>query len=259
MAWLDLGCLVLTVCLWHWGRRYGRVHLERMQAMLARSLSLPYQIACLTDRPGDVPAGIAVFDIKHTIRPGDFNCIRRMWLYGGKSKKGLWPGDLGARLLQLDLDIVLTDSIDPLVDRPDPFVIWKSESTRKANRPHGWAYNATIMLLDAGARRDVWDRYRANPKQIERDANLDGWDVKTCSDQAIATYLLKDNPPAVWTQEDGIYSYRALSGPDGMKDPGTLPANCRLVSFHGRRGNRHPGDPVLQSRSPWILSHWCAA
>lgn len=251
---------MLTVVLWHWGQRYGRVHIERMQAMLARHLSLPHRITCITDRPSDVPLGLSTFDVKHTIPKRDFNCIRRMWLYAGApAKPGKpWPGDLGDRLLQLDLDVVLTDDITPLVDRLDPFVIWKSESTRKPNRPHGWAYNATVMLLTPGARRDVFDRYDADRPRIEREADRDGWDVRTNSDQAIATYLLKDNPPAVWTAEDGIHSYRAFAGPDGMKDRG-LPDGCRLVSFHGRRGARHPGAADLQKRSPWILDHWSAA
>lgn len=243
--------------LWHWGRRYSSEHLVRMQRMLARTLSLRHRIVCITDQPRDVPAGMGVFDIKHTLRPGDFKCIRRMWLYAGADRKGRpSPAFLGDRLLQLDLDVVLTDSIDPLVGRSEPFVIWKGESTKKPNRPHGWAYNATIMLLTPGARADVWDRYQADRDGVNKAADADGWDVKTNSDQAIATYLLKDNPPAVWTEADGIYSYRALAGKDGEKDTGVLPPGCRLVSFHGRSGARHPGDPVLQQKSPWIADHW---
>lgn len=249
---------MLTVVLWKWGQRYGRVHLERMQSMLSRCLSLPHRIVCITDRPNDVPKGMATFDVNHTIPKDDSKCIRRMWLYAGPGKKGRpWPGDLGDRLLQLDLDVVLTDSIDPLVDRPEPFVIWKGDSTKKPDRPHGWAYNATVMLLNAGARRDVWDRYQADRKGVEKAANKDGWDVPTNSDQGVATYLLKDNPPAVWTSDDGIYAYRAIAGPNGEKDQG-LPAGCRLVSFHGRGGARHPGASELQQKSPWIREHWRA-
>ena len=231
-----------------------------MREMLARHLSLPHEIVCITDRPEDVPAGIKTFNVKHTIGKRDHNCLRRMWLYAGQPKKSgvPWPGDLGDRLLQLDLDVVLTDCIDPLVDRPDPFVIWKSDSTVRSNRWHGWAFNATVMLLDAGARRDVYDRWVADPVGVTQAANADGWDVKTCSDQAIATYLLKDKPTAFWTEADGIYAYRCISGPDGMKDKG-LPEGCRIVSFHGRRGNRHPGVKELQERSPWIREHWAVA
>lgn len=249
--------MTLTIVLWHWGQRYGPQHLVRMRSMLARHLSFTHRIVCITDRPSDVPAGMQSFDVAHTIpKRGDFNCIRRMWLYAGKQPKGRpWPGDLGERLLQLDLDVVLTDTIDPLVNRPDDFVIWKSDSTKKPNRPHGWAYNATVMLLTPGARADVYSRYQDDRKGIEREADADGWDVRCCSDQAIATYLLKDRPPATWTQADGIYAYRAFAGPDGMKDQG-LPPGCRLVSFHGRRGARHPGAKELQARSPWIQHHW---
>jgi hypothetical protein len=28
------------------------------------------------------------------------------------------------------------------------------------------------------------------------------------------------------------------------------------VSFHGRRGKRHPGAKELQAKSPWIAEHW---
>lgn len=249
---------MISVCLWHWGRRYGAVHIQRMKSMLERQLHLPHKIVCITDRPEDVPAGCDVFNVKHTIQSrGDFKCIRRMWLYGGKpSKPGrLWAGDLGDRLLQLDLDMVLTDDVTPLFDRPEPLVIWRGDSAVKPNRPHGWAYNATVMLLTPGARRDVYDRYLEDPQSIHRQADADGWDVATNSDQAIATYLLKDGRVDYWTNDDGIYAYRGIAGPDGSKDQG-LPAGCRIVSFHGRSGARHPGDSVLQKRSPWIVEHW---
>lgn len=247
---------MITVCLWHWNGRYGRQHLEKMRNMLARHLSLPHRITCITDRKSDVPVGMGYFDVKHTVPANDFNCIRRMWLYAGPQPKGKpWPGDLGDRLLQLDLDVVLTASIDPLIDRPEPLVIWKSDSTRKPYRPHGWAYNATVLLLTPGARADVYERYSRDPRGVGRDADEAGWDVKTCSDQAIATYLLKEQPTAHWTIDDGIYSYRGIAGPEGLRDKG-LPANCRVVSFHGRRGQRHPGDRILQQRSPWIVEHW---
>jgi hypothetical protein len=248
---------LITVCLWHWGQRYGPQHLVKMRSMLSRHLSLPHRIVCITDRPQDAPAGMQTFDVAQTVKAPDFNCIRRMWLYAGPQKKGRpWPGDLGDRLLQLDLDVVLTASIDPLIDRPEDFVIWKSESTRQPHRPHGWAYNATVMLLTPGARADVWERYHANPKQCAKEADADGWDVKCNSDQAIATYLLRSQPVATWTIADGIYSYRGINGPFGEKGHLGLPKDCRLVSFHGRGGKRHPGAADLLEKSAWIQEHW---
>jgi hypothetical protein len=243
---------MITVVLWWWGDRYSVEHLLKMRSMLRRHLSFPHEIKVITDRDKkDLPAGTWKFDVKNTLRKRipDRVCMRRMWLYSEEA------GALGERLLQLDLDVVLTDSIDPIVDRPEPFVIWRGDSTVKPNRPHGWAYNATVMLLNPGARKDVWDQWLKDPKKIYRESEEAGWDPKVNSDQAIATYLLEKQPPAYWTQADGIHAYRGFAGPDGMKSK-ELPAGCRIVSFHGRGGKRHPGSAELQERTPWIKEHW---
>jgi hypothetical protein len=229
-----------------------------MRSMLHRHLTLPHEIVVISDRPMGIPSGMRFFNIANTLlerkRKGvekkfTRNCMRRMWLYSQEAEV------LGKRLLQLDIDVVLTDSIDPLIDRPEPFVIWKGDSTRKPNRPHGWAYNATIMLLNPGARRDVWDRWYDDPKGIYKESAEDGWDPDTNSDQAIATYLLKQQPVACWTSADGIHAYRGFAGKWGEKDQG-LPAGARFVSFHGMSGARTPANTDLQQKSPWILEHW---
>lgn len=246
---------MITVVLWKWGRKYTRRHIEVMQSMLARHLSLPHRIVCITDRPDDLPSGVDSFDIRYTIPRADFKCIRRMWLYAGESKPGKkWPGDLGERLFQVDIDVVITGSLDAIVGRPEPFVIWKSDS----NYGEKWAYNATVMLLTPGARADVWTRYREDPKRRFAEAEAAGYGAKVNSDQAMATYLMKDSPPAVWTTEDGIYAYRVLAGKNANRDEG-LPANARLVSFHGssKEGpTRDPSNAQLYHGSPWIAQHW---
>lgn len=229
--------------------------------MLKRHLSVPHKITVISDHPMGIPSGMTFFNVAQTLLErkkknlpkGKLtrNCMRRMWLYSQEAEV------LGDRLLQLDIDMVLTDSIDPLVNRPEPFVIWKGDSTKKPNRPHGWAYNATIMLLTPGARRDVWDRWFKDPNGIYKESKEAGWDPDTNSDQAIATYLLHQKEPvANWTSADGIHAYRVLAGKYGEKDQG-LPAGTRVVSFHGMSGARTPERPELQACSPWIRQHWC--
>lgn len=257
---------LITVVLWWWGDRYSVDHLYKMRSMLSRHLSVPHTITVISDRPMGIPSGMTFFNISETLlerkkklhnnkRLLTKNCMRRMWLYSQEADR------LGERLLQLDIDMVLTDSIDPLVNRPEPFVIWKGDSTKqvtnKVYRPHGWAYNATIMLLNPGSRRDVWDRWFDDPIGIYKESRDAGWDPDTNSDQAIATYLLHEREPvAHWTSADGIHAYRGFAGKYGEKDKG-LPAGARVVSFHGMSGARTPEKPELQERSPWIRQHWC--
>lgn len=232
---------MITCVIWKWGKKYSRLHVERMQAMLRRHLSLPHRIVCITDRAGQLPPGVFAAKMPEVLSC-DHKGLRRMWLYSKEATR------LGDRLFQLDLDVVLTDSIDSIVDRPEPFVIWKSDSNWK----DGWAYNATVMLITPGAKDDVWRRYRDDPVRIIAEAEADGWGAKVNSDQAIACYLMKDQQIPVWTQDDGIYAYRVFAGKHGDRGQ-VLPAGAKIVSFHGPRD---PSIPDLQKKSPWILEHW---
>jgi hypothetical protein len=232
---------VITVVLWKWGKKFTVGHVRKMQSMLSRHLHQPHQIVCITDRPEEMPKGITPARMPPVL-PWDYKGLRRMWLYSAEA------GRLGSRLLQLDLDVVLTDSIDPIVNRSEDFVIWKSDSNWK----DGWAYNATVMLITPGAKEDVWQRYMADPRGVLKAADRDGWGGQVNSDQALACYLMKDQQVAVWTQDDGIYAYRVFAGKHGDRGQ-VLPAGARIVSFHGPRD---PSQADLQVKSPWILEHW---
>jgi len=232
----------MTVVLWKWGKKYTMGHIKRMQSMLARHLHQPHRVVCITDQPRDLPDGVEPAPMPPLLPFPDNKGLRRMWLYSSEAAR------LGDRLFQLDIDVVITDTIDPIVNRPEPFVIWKSDSNWKDK----WAYNATVMLITPGAKDDVWQRWKANPKQIYREADADGWGPKVNSDQAIACYLMKDQEIPVWTQADGIVAYRVFAGKYGERGH-QLPEGARIVSFHGPRD---PSVPDLQQKSPWIQEHW---
>lgn len=233
---------MITIALWKWGTKFTAMHVARMQSMLSRHLSLPHRIVCLTDQPASLPAGVIAAPLPPRFPGSDQKCMRRLWIYSPKAAQ------LGDRLLQLDLDLVLTDSIDPIVDRHDPFVIWKSDS----NVVHGWGYNPSVILMTPGAQAHVWRTYLADPKGVRKRADAAGWWVKVNSDQAIMSYLLAERDVPTWTAEDGIVAYRVIAGKHGQRGQ-RLPAHVRIVSFHGPRD---PSSPELQEKSPWIAQHW---
>lgn len=213
-----------------------------MQSMLRRNLSVPHKIACITDQPHNLPKGVEAVDMPKPVQGGERKCMRRMWIYSQKAER------LGERLFQLDLDLVIVGSIDALVQRQEPCVVWKSDS----NVVHGYGYNPSVLLLTPGARRDVWDAYAENPKKVERAAELAGWWAKTNSDQGVSSYLFQGNHPATFTAADGVMAYRVIAGKRGQRGK-TLPPGARIVSFHGPRD---PSDLDLQQKSPWIAEHW---
>jgi hypothetical protein len=231
---------VLTVVLWRWGKKYqGVKHLQKMRSMLKSHLSVPHRIVVLTDNQR-VPNGMDRYPVPRDISSAS-KCMRRMWIFSDEAKV------LGKRLLQLDIDLVLTDSIDAIANRTEDFVIWKGDSNWK-----GWCYNPSVMLITPGAKADVWKRWKANPKGVYRQAHKDGWAPKINSDQAIASYLMKDQDIATYTQADGIFAYRVFAGKHGQRGQ-HLPEGCRIVSFHGPRDPSHTN---LQKASPWLEDHW---
>ena len=232
---------LITVCLWKWGKKFQREHVARMQSMLSRHLTIPYRIVCITDQPHDLPSGVVAAPMPK-IGSWDYKCIRRLWILSPKA------ATLGDRLFQLDLDMVITGSIDAIATRQEPFVVWKSDSCVR----HGYGYNPSVMLLTPGAKAGVWNTYAENPRRVIRDAENAGWWARTNSDQGVMSHLLQGHEFPVWTREDGIAAYRVIAGKHGQRGA-TLQDGVRLVSFHGPRD---PSDPELHVKSPWILEHW---
>jgi hypothetical protein len=225
---------MLTVVCWRWGGKYRAEHVRRLKASVARHLRIPHEFVCLTDTPDDLD-GIHCLPLPYS---GGYKNCRRLWIFSEDAAK------LGDRLLQIDLDMVIVDDITDLVNRTEPFVVWKSDSVGAI----GYALNPSFLMVDAGARADIWRNYRMDEKAAVEHAKRD------CvgSDQAVMTDVLRDEDVPVWTAADGILAYRVVCGPKGGNGL-MLPEGARVMSFHGPRD---PSMRAFQDASPWIAEHW---
>lgn len=209
----------------------------------------------------DDPTGLRA-EIRPVVWPSyGFGRARRLQLYD----KALAVRDIGKRILQMDLDCIVTGDLTPLVDRSEPLVVWQSvhltrylysgdtgvlgENTKHEADP----FNASMVLMDAGVMPTVWTDYISDPKSVERRAKKAGYwtalivDGKAVmiepgdDDQAVMTLYAKPLNPPTWGEADGIYKYKRLNG--------SLPANARLVFFQG-----HEAESYVE-RSPWIREY----
>lgn len=217
--------------------KFTSEHVNVLQRMVARHLKLPHRFLCVTDDP----AGLECKPIRlwpepqvHGIPPERPNCYRRLRLFAADAEK-IVGGD---RILSIDLDTVICDDITPLVDRPEPFVIW-------GDTARGTPYNGSMWLLTAGARRQVWDCFDpiASPRAGKRMGYIG-------SDQAWIGACLGTGEPK-WTARDGVYSFRNQIQPP--KGKGTLPDGARIVFFHGAHD---PWGADVQAKYPWVKEHW---
>lgn len=181
--------------------------------MIARNLSLPHRIACVTDMPEGIDPSIAIIP-----PPGDFldinnprwtngrpQCYRRLSMFRRDA------ADLfGERFACMDLDCVIGAALDPLFDRPDDLVLFKGTSSR---RP----YNGSMMLIRAGCRPAVFEDF-------DQAAALESSEQFIGSDQAWLAHKLGWNE-SVWDERDGVYWF---NGKFRSQD------NARVLFFPGK-------------------------
>lgn len=224
---------MFTVLTWLWPPKYSIEHVVRLRNGVARHLDEPHRFLCVTT------AKIAgVETMRPPATPGkNLKCLRRMWMFSPDACR------LGHRIFHLDLDVVLMGDIGPLVRRPEPFVIYRCGSIGAS----GYSLNPSVMLLETGARLDIWHAYSRAPDAYQRAANAAGF---YGSDQAVIGYHCRAEDVPTYGPPDGVVSYRSLAHESRDRTP---PPGTRIVSLHGRRD---PADPAMQARAPWIAEHW---
>ena len=233
---------MLTIVTWVWRdggpRAYTLEHAAALAAGFRRHLSKPHRFVCLTDDVRHVegidvkpiPQAAAECGQWRTPEAGRFpSCYRRLWMFSEEAAA------LGQRLLLVDVDALVTGSVDHLTDRSEDFVGWRPRAT--------WGnpcrLGGGLYLLTAGSRRQVWDRF-TGPASIgaARAAGFRG------SDQAWLSFCLGADA-ASWPHDSGVYSVRDLRNPVA-----TPPPDACLIQFNG------PTKPWT-ARWPWVREHYC--
>lgn len=213
----------LIVGAWLWGDKYGREYVDRLARGVARHLAQPHDFRVFTPAPEDAP---------WTQVPG---CLARMRAFdpAWQAAQGMEAGD---RLVCLDLDLIVTGALDPLFDRPEPFVILHG-----ANASNPCPYNGSVWMLRAGYRPDIWSDL--TPESLRGSAKYEFHD-----DQGWLAHKIMGSAGWHAGPESGIYAYQKPGWPRGE----ALPKGARIVAFPGWR------DPCGFTHLDWIKRHWLA-
>lgn len=216
---------------------YTVEHVNTLARMVARHLTVPYEFVCLTNITSGLDSSIRVAPVETRLIPLG-NAYPKLALFKAKP-----PGINGTHAMFLDLDVAVTQSLDPLVAPlaevdgiflPE-FCIPSRSTARQAH------YNTSVFAIKVGAFPHVWDRF--DPAHSPIAVRNTG---KIGSDQVWASMMLGAGMPT-WPAGDAILSYKYdVRGRD-------LPASARVICFHGKP---KPWDADVQGESPWIKSHW---
>lgn len=231
---------MITVATYFWrdptrsgrGYTFNHDHVRVLRDMLKRNLSLPYRFVCVTD---ETVAGV------DTVRPDMSKHIPGTIFARLMQHNPDWARtNLGERILSLDLDIVITGSIDHLVSRQEDFIIWRNPNFPQPGRAF---YQSSVQLFSAGARPELWNDF--DPKETPKWVN---WRFGGKEQAWISERLPWDE--AYFDHRDGIYGAGRLGGTGVYSE---LPENACIVSFPGAR---EPSQPETQAKHPWIKEHY---
>jgi hypothetical protein len=210
-------------------------HVNAMRDMVAQRYPDPHRFLCITDDAEGIAPSIEIVplwsehaDIANPSWPTGPSCYRRLKVFSD------WFGEIaGDRFACIDLDAVLMRDMRPIWNRPEDFLIWKT-----GNR--AIPFCASMFLLRAGSRREVWDDF--DPARSPLEALNSG---SKGSDQAWIAHRL-GNQLDGWGVNEGVYGYREHILREHCGD---LPANARAVMFPGKPD---PWEPAARRQSPWI-------
>jgi hypothetical protein len=234
----------LFVCSWLWGTKWKAAYAQRLFAALERNIAQDYRSVLITDQTSVTSVGadivLPIEDADRSLlsQPG---CLVRMRMFDPafQARIGAVPGD---RIVNIDVDAVVTGALDPLFDRHDEFTI-----LQRVNQTNPCPFNGSLWMLRAGRRHDVFtdfsfEAYRARRVPVHAIPDDQGW------------LHHKFPNAAAWTAADGVYAFKKIGWP-GITRIGddqyrhALPGNARVVAFPGR-------DPGRYQWLGWVRQHW---
>lgn len=212
---------MLHVCPWIWGDKYGPQYVSRLQAGFSRHLRQPHTFRAM--KPGA--------DDEYLTRvPG---CFARLRMFDPAWQAGNRFGE-GDRLLCVDLDLIVTGSLDGLFTGPEPFRILQG-----ANASNPCPYNGSLWYVDVGYRPDVWAAF-----SLEAAMTIPFY--KFPDDQAWLAHKLPGAAGWKAGPESGVYAFHKPGWPQGDD----VPDDARIVAFPGHR------DPSQFTHLEWVRQHW---
>lgn len=208
--------------------------------MIERHYKGAHRIICVTDEYKGIkdhiqlvptPEAARKLASLHNPQGKDFpSCYRRLWNFSEDARYVL-----GERILALDVDVVITGDLAPIVDRSESFVGW-TDPQFKWNKVAGGIY-----LLRTGSHTEIWNEFDpATSPQAASAAGCKG------SDQGWMSHRLYP-PEGAYTRQDGVMSLKWIPAHK------PLPAGVRVVQTPG---SNKPWSRRAQQEHPWIREHW---
>ena len=249
--------MTVNVLAMKWGSLYGPHYVNRLYASVRRNLNRDFRFVCFTDDTSGIFPEVEC----HPITKVEFPASEedRRWLKLGIFKKE--TANLEGTCLFLDLDVVITDSIDEMFDfAPSAFCInhdwwmpYKHLRARLLKYPK--IANTSVFRFEAGTLEFILSEFERNYESVLENYSME---------QEYVTRMVEDK--IQWWPNKWVRSFRRHCRPtfpfNLIRKP-TVPSGTKIVALHGlpklddaSKGyvSRYPHK--ICRASPWIDEHW---
>ncbi len=218
-----------VICI-KWGTRYGPEYVNRIYAMVARNITPPFRVICLTDDANGIRDEVVCRGLP------ELGCPRPTNAPGKWPKTALWGKtlfDLEGVVLFIDLDVVITGNLDPFFSfgKPEDVIL-----ARNWIKPFERLGQTSIFRFEIGRHAYMLENFQQDPEGIAGKYQFEQRYVTNCVEGGIKFW------PRGWVRHFRL----DCLGPWPLRylRPPRLPNGTRVVIFPGKPD---PAD-ALQGR-----------
>jgi hypothetical protein len=223
--------MVNIICM-KWGAKYGPEYVNRLYAMVARNLSIPFRFICLTDNSFGVIAQVEIFPIPSI--GIDLNGPERGWNKLVTFKQELY--DIKGQTLFLDLDIVIVSAIDELFELSGSVIIIKDWLKKDGTG------NSSVYRFNIGEQPQVLAEFQADFEGVKRKYRNE--------QEYLSAVLLGCGAlsywPEAWCRSFKRHCMHYL--PKSLWRAPSVPAGAKIIVFHG---HPHPDEAIIGKTGKW--------
>ena len=214
------------ICI-NWGTKYGPRYINRLYGMVARNITPPFRFVCFCDNNEGIrdevecqPLPGLSFDLPVT-------------------QKGIWPksqlwneklGDLSGPVLFLDLDLIVTSSLDSFFEYGDPEDVILAHNPSNPLERLG---QTSVYRFPVGKLKPMLDKFAASPQSIAEEYKYEQRFVTQNAPDGIKLW------PKPWVSHFRRNCRRTF--PLNYFLPPKLGKKARIVIFPG---DLHPDDAI---------------
>lgn len=235
-----------------WGTAYGADYANTLFNMVRRHTNRPLRFVCFTDNAEGLDPGIETKPLPPINLPPSHEW--KAWRKIALTQAGV--GGLSGNVLFMDLDVVVTGSIDDFFDHAPDATYCVIENWTQLGSGIG---NTSVFRLTVGAHTEVYETLMADPKgTVSRFPNSQTFQSRTISSRVFW--------PEPWCVS---FKHQLLPKfPLNFVRTAALPDSAKVVCFTGYPNPDHARDGVWPEKiwykrlrkkvrpTPWIAEHW---